>query len=91
MERRRVKLARRYEEIEEEVLKTESNRKSFARMLRELLTMKRNAVKVIVAVMITAIDGTLYPLSLGLSVNGVISGNYFAFELYAVLFLLVAR
>ena len=89
MDRGEIKLARRYEEIEEEVLKTESNMKSFARMLRELLAMKHNAAKVIVAVVITAIAGTLYPLSLGLSVNGVISGNYFAFEVYAVLFLLL--
>lgn len=78
-----------YEEQEEEVLKSAKGSKVFRRLLVDMLKMRRDAVLLILAVVITAIAGAAYPLALGQALAGVSDGNVTALVLFSLLFLVI--
>lgn len=78
-----------YEEQEEDFIKTEGGGKAFRRLISDIFSMRRESGILVVAVLITAVAGTLYPLALGYAINSVIAGNFqglyiFAFAFFAL-------
>ncbi len=78
-----------YDETEDDFLVRMKNSKAFRRLITEMLSMRRVSLKVFLSVVITAIAGTLYPLTLGFSINGIIQRNYSSFEFFAGIFLVL--
>ncbi len=80
-------MPRSYEEEEEDVLKSEKGAKVFRRLVRQILSHRRDSAYLIIAVVVTAIAGTLYPLALGLAINGVINRNFTDLYIFGSAFL----
>lgn len=78
-----------YEDVEEEVLKSAKSSKSFRRLLRDIFSMKRDSALLVIAVTVTAIAGTLYPLAVGYAINSISQGNVFFLVVFAISFLLL--
>ncbi len=78
-----------YEDAEDELLRSAKSSKSFRRLLGEMLSNKRDAALVIGSVLITAIAGMLYPLSLGEAINSVLSTNIDGLLFFTGVFLLI--
>lgn len=76
-----------YEEQEEKYIPMQKGSRAFRRLIRDILSMKRESTVLIIAVLTTAIAATLYPLALAFAINGVISGNFQLLYSYAALFL----
>lgn len=71
-----MKTAADYEEQEESFIKTQKGMTAFKRLMSDIFSMRRESAILVVAVLITAIAGTLYPLALGYAINSVIDGNF---------------
>ncbi len=82
-------MARTYEEIEDDLIKTSSGSAPFRRMVREILGMRRDSAILVTTVVVTAIAGTLYPLALGYAVNAILGHNIRLLEYFAGSFFLL--
>lgn len=82
-------MARTYEEIEDDLIKTSSGSAPFRRMVREILGMRRDSAILVTTVVVTAIAGTLYPLALGYAVNAILGHNIRLMEYFAGSFFLL--
>lgn len=78
-----------YDKEEDKFIKTQPGFTSFKRLLSDIFSMKRDGSVLIVAVLITAITGTLYPLALGYAINSVDKGQFNGLYIYAGLFFLL--
>ncbi|MCL6089616.1 MAG: ABC transporter ATP-binding protein/permease [Candidatus Thermoplasmatota archaeon] len=78
-----------YDDQEDQLIRTGKSLPSFSRLLRDMFRMRRESTEVIIAVMITAVAGTLYPLSLGYAINSVIRRDYTGLYLFASGFFLL--
>lgn len=76
-----------YEEQEEEYIQTGSGSSAFRRMMKEILSMRRQSTILITAVLVTAVAGTLYPLALAYAINSVIAGNFQGLYVFSLAFL----
>ena len=84
-----IELPQDYDDQEEELIRTGKSLPSFSRLLRDMFRMRRESTEVIIAVMITALAGTLYPLSLGYAINSIIQRDYNGLYLFASGFFLL--
>ena len=84
-----IELPQDYDDQEEELIRTGKSLPSFSRLLRDMFRMRRESTEVIIAVMITAVAGTLYPLSLGYAINSIIRRDYNGLYLFASGFFLL--
>ena len=78
-----------YDETEDQYFGKIDTRGSLARLIRDMLSFRKDSRQVILTVFVTAVAGTLYPLSLGLAINSVLSRNSTGLVFYGLLFLLL--
>ncbi len=77
-----------YDAVEDRYIKPEKGGRTTLRLLKDILRQKREATVFGIGVMVTAIAGVLYPLSLGFAVKSIQEGNFYMLILYAALFFL---
>ncbi len=82
-------MARTYEDIEDDIIRTARGSGPFRRMVREILGMRRDSAILVTSVVVTAIAGTLYPLALGYAVNAILDHNLRLMEYFAGSFFLL--
>ena len=82
-------MARTYEEIEDDLIATSKGSAPFWRMVREILSIRRDSTILITSVVVTAVAGTLYPLALGYAVNAVLDRNMLLLEFFGASFFLL--
>ena len=75
-----------YDEVEEEYMHTGKTGKSFFRLVKDMARMKRETSLMILAVVSTAIAGTLYPLALAEVINSITAKNLHFVFLFAAIF-----
>ncbi|MEM0155893.1 MAG: ABC transporter ATP-binding protein [Thermoplasmataceae archaeon] len=64
-----------YDDREDQYFGKLDTRKSLIRLIHDIFSFKRDSRLVVISVAITAISGTLYPVSLGLAINSILSHN----------------
>ena len=79
-----------YEEVEDELIKGGKGFASFKRMIGEMLSQRRESAKLGISIIVTAVMGTIYPLSIGLAIDAIlIQKNAILLAVYASLFFAV--
>ena len=82
--------AKTYEEVEDELIKGGKGFASFKRMIGEMLSQRRESAKLGISIIVTAVMGTIYPLSIGLAIDAIlIQKNAILLAVYASLFFAV--
>lgn len=76
-----------YDDKEDQYFGKIDTRKSLVRLVRDIFSFKRDSRRVVISVIITAIAGTLYPISLGLAINSILSHNTYGLMFFSVAFL----
>ena len=84
-----VTLPKTYEDVEEEIIKRGKGFASFKRMIGEMIRQRRQSRSLAASIIITAVTGTIYPLTLGLAVDAIIDKNTLLLVAYALLFFTV--
>ena len=64
--------AKTYEEVEDELIKGGKGFASFKRMIGEMLSQRRESAKLGISIIVTAVMGTIYPLSIGLAIDAIL-------------------
>lgn len=75
-----------YDDVEEEYMHTGKTGKSFFRLVRDMAKMKKETTLMVLAVISTAISGTLYPLALAEVINNITAKNLHFVFLFAAIF-----
>ena len=90
-ERREIQLPKlqTYDETEDQYFGKIDTRGSLERLIRDMFSFRNDSRQVIITVFVTAVAGTLYPLSLGLAINSILSRNSAGLVFYGILFLLL--
>ena len=70
-----VTLPKTYEDVEDEIIKRGKGFASFKRMIGEMIRQRKQSRNLAVSIIITAVTGTIYPLTLGLAVDAIIDRN----------------
>lgn len=78
-----------YDAVEDRYIKPVKGRKTMLRMIRDILSLRKDATLFTISVVVYAVGGVLYPLALGLAVNYVRAGNLHLLIVYSVLFFLL--
>ncbi|MCL5439359.1 MAG: ABC transporter ATP-binding protein/permease [Candidatus Thermoplasmatota archaeon] len=79
-----------YEEVEDELIKGGKGFASFKRMIGEMLSQRRESAKLGISIIVTAVMGTIYPLSIGLAIDAIlIQKSAILLAAYASLFFAV--
>jgi ATP-binding cassette subfamily B protein len=86
---RRGTMSTGYDAVEDRYIKPVKGRKTMLRMIRDILSLRKDATLFTISVVVYAVGGVLYPLALGLAVNYVRAGNLHLLIVYSVLFFLL--
>lgn len=78
-----------YDKEEDRFIKTQGGWAAFRRLVSDIFSMRRESAILVLAVIITAVAGTLFPLMLGYAINGVIAGNLNTLYTYTGIFFLL--
>ena len=84
-----VPLPKTYEDVEEEIIKRGKGFASFKRMIGEMIRQRKQSRNLAASIIITAVMGTIYPLTLGLAVDAIVDRNILLLVAYAMLFFTV--
>ena len=84
-----VPLPKTYEDVEEEIIKRGKGFASFKRMIGEMIRQRKQSRNLAASIIITAVMGTIYPLTLGLAVDAIVDRNILLLVAYALLFFTV--
>jgi ATP-binding cassette subfamily B protein len=79
-----------YEQIEETYIKTLKGRSALLRLIKNLMSNRRNMVILLTSVMITAIAATFSPLAIGDAVNAVADRSFSSILFFSLFFISLA-
>ncbi|QRF76122.1 putative branched-chain amino acid transport ATP-binding protein LivG [Thermoplasmatales archaeon] len=78
-----------YDETEDQYFGKINTRGSLKRLVRDIFSYKKYSRQVVASVLVTAVAGTLYPLSLGLAINSILSRNLQGLIFFGLMFLVL--